>query len=73
MMDERSRVIRDLVIRLEEVGIKPDRPFLADFIPGQGWTFSQDENHPNREPSSSSLREVQDDAIPKTYVRPQGR
>lgn len=49
-MDERSLVIRDLLVRLAEVGINPDRPFLADFIPGQGWTFSQDD----RELSSSS-------------------
>lgn len=56
MMDERSRVIRDLLIRLHEVGIDPDRPFLADFVPGQGWTFSQDD----RELSSSPSREVQD-------------
>lgn len=50
MMDERSRVIRDLLVRLHEVGIDPDRPFLADFVPGQGWAFSQEA----REPSSSS-------------------
>lgn len=49
-MDERSRVIRDLLIRLAEVGINPDRPFLADFVPGKGWVFSQDD----RELSSSS-------------------
>lgn len=50
MMDERTRVIRDLLVRLEEAGIAPDGPFLADFVPGQGWTFSQDD----RELPSSS-------------------
>jgi len=64
-MDERSRVIRDLLVRLSEVGINPDRPFLADFVPGQGWSFSQED----RELSSSSPREVSD----ATKVRPQAR
>lgn len=64
MMDERARVIRDLLIRLEEVGVDPDRPFLADFVPGQGWTFSQDE----REPSSSSAG-VQDGSKVRAQVR----
>lgn len=73
MMDERARVIRDLIIRLNEVGINPDRPFIADFIPGQGWTFSQDEHGAAPGASSSSLCEEQNDAIPKTGVRPQGR
>lgn len=66
MMDERQRVIRDLLVRLAEAGIQPDRPFLADYIPGQGWVFSQDE----REPSSSSSSAGAQDA---TKVRPQVR
>jgi len=43
-MDERQRVIRDLLIRLHEVGINPDRPFSVDFLPGAPPRFSQDES-----------------------------
>lgn len=39
MVDERQRVIQDLLVRLEEVGISPDEPFDATFMPGRGWTF----------------------------------
>jgi len=73
MMDERARVIRDLILRLNAVGVNPDRPFIADFIPGQGWTFSQDEHGSASGSSSSSLREESEHAIPKTGVRPQNR
>lgn len=51
MMDERQRVIRDLLLRLEEVGIRPDEPFDATFIPGAGWSF---ERHEAVSSSSSS-------------------
>jgi len=43
-MDERQRVIRDLLLRLHEVGINPDRPFSVDFFPGEPPRFSQDES-----------------------------
>lgn len=72
-MDERQRVIRDLLIRLSEVGINPDRPFLADFIPGQGWTFSQDEHGASPGGSSSSVREEEQNAIPERTFRPTKR
>lgn len=39
MMDERQRVIRDLLVRLHEVGITPDEPFSVDFIPGEAPRF----------------------------------
>jgi len=38
-MDERQRVIRDLLIRLHEAGIDPDAPFSVDFIPGEAPRF----------------------------------
>lgn len=41
MMDERQRVIRDLLLRLEEAGIVPERSFDATFVPGLGWSFEQ--------------------------------
>lgn len=43
MVDERQRVIRDLLQRLAEVGISPDEPFDATFIPGRGWSFERHE------------------------------
>lgn len=43
MVDERQRVIRDLLLRLAENGISPDEPFDATFIPGVGWSFSRHE------------------------------
>lgn len=39
MVDERQRVIRDLILRLHEAGITPDEPFSVDFIPGEAPTF----------------------------------
>jgi len=51
MVDERQRVIRDLLQRLAEVGVDPDRPFQATFLPGVGWTF---ENYDESASSSSS-------------------
>lgn len=49
MVDERQRVIQDLLVRLSELGIEPEQPFDATFIPGEGWSFAQE----SREPSSS--------------------
>jgi len=43
-MDERQRVIRDLLLRLHEAGISPDRPFSVDFLPGEAPRFSQGES-----------------------------
>jgi len=43
MVDERQRVIRDLLVRLEEAGICPNEPFDAVFTPGVGWRFEQGE------------------------------
>lgn len=48
-MDERQRVIRDLLIRLHEVGISPDEPFSVDFVPGEAPRF-----HVERDESASS-------------------
>jgi len=53
MVDERQRVIRDLLQRLAEVGINPDRPFHADFIPGLGWSFGQDDESASSSSSSA--------------------
>jgi len=49
MVDERQRVIRDLLVRLHEVGISPDEPFSVDFIPGEAPRF-----HTERDESGSS-------------------
>lgn len=54
-ISERERVIANLVRSLESVGIDPDGPFSATFIPGEGWTFSSDA--PTQTGSSSSSRE----------------
>jgi len=51
MVDERTRVIRDLLQRLAEAGVDPDRPFQATFVPGRGWVF---ENYDESASSSSS-------------------
>lgn len=67
MMDERQRVIRDLLVRLHEVGVRPDRPFLADFIPGQGWTFSQDDDVNGNASSASRVSATED--VDETKVR----
>lgn len=72
MMDERQRVIRDLLVRLSEAGIEPDRPFLADFIPGQGWAFSQ-EPRAAVPGASSSVREETEHAVPKRAIQPKPR
>jgi len=48
-MDERQRVIRDLLLRLHEAGISPDEPFSVDFIPGEAPRF-----HTQRDESASS-------------------
>lgn len=53
MVDERQRVIRDLLLRLEAVGISPERPFDASFVPGLGWTFEQVDGSASS-PSSSA-------------------
>lgn len=42
MVDERRLVITDLLVRLAELGINPEEPFCAEFVPGRGWTFSQE-------------------------------
>lgn len=61
MVDERRRVIADLLVRLSEAGIEPDSKWSATFLPGLGWAFeaeSQDasgtEATDKRELSSSS-------------------
>jgi len=52
MMDERQRVIRDLLLRLHEAGISPDAPFSVDFIPGEAPRFHSESGSPS--PSFSS-------------------
>jgi len=46
MMDERQRVIRDLLLRLHEAGISPDAPFSVDFIPGEAPRFHSESGSP---------------------------
>lgn len=54
MVDERTLVIADLLVRLAEVGINPDRPWSATWIPGAGgWAFAQEPENP-KPPSGSS-------------------
>lgn len=71
MVDERTRVLRDLMLRLEEAGVSPDSAFSATFIPGRGWSFESDE-HGASGSSSSSAGGTQN-AIPTQGVRPQSR
>lgn len=73
MVDERQRVIRDLLLRLSESGVDPAGPFSATFIPGQGWTFAQEPRGEAGSSSSSPQREVNDDEIPKGTVQAQRR
>lgn len=50
MVDERRRVIADLLVRLSEAGIEPESHWTATFLPGVGWAFEAERN----ESSSSS-------------------
>jgi len=54
MLDERSRVIRDLLLRLHEVGIQPDEPFSVDFIPGEAPRFHSESAAPSSSLQSGS-------------------
>jgi len=47
MMDERQRVIRDLLVRLHEAGISPDEPFSVDFLPGEAPRFRSGSESPS--------------------------
>jgi len=62
MLDERTRVIRQLLEVLEESGIEPESQWYAEFIPGRGWSF-----HAGDGSASSSFSpagtEVTDEAI----------
>lgn len=69
MVDERQRVLRDLMLRLEEAGIAPDSAFSATYIPGEGWTFTSDE--PASGSSSSSAGGTH--AIPSGSFKPSPR
>jgi len=51
MVDERRRVIADLLVRLSEAGIEPDSKWSATFLPGLGWAFDAE---PSEDVSSSS-------------------
>lgn len=59
MVDERRRVIADLLVRLSEAGIEPETQWTATFLPGIGWAFEAEtrseraEATDKREPSSS--------------------
>lgn len=55
MVDERQRVIQDLLVRLAELGISPDEPFDATFIPGLGWSFEQNAGSASSPSSSSAV------------------
>jgi len=69
MVDERLRVIRDLMVRLSELGIEPEAGFSATFVPGEGWTFSSE----TVEAGSSSSSAGGAHASSSTIVRPQRR
>jgi len=70
MVDERQRVIRDLMLRLEAAGIAPDSAFSATFVPGEGWTFA---NESDETVSSSSSSAGGAHATISSGVRPQSR
>lgn len=67
MVDERLRVIRDLMLRLQEAGISPNSAFSATFIPGEGWTFSGDSSEAVSSSSSSAggARETSPKIVPR--------
>ncbi len=67
MLDERQRVIRDLLLRLEEAGVAPERPFDATYVPGLGWSFEQSSE------SVSSSSSAETGGAHATQVRPQSR
>lgn len=70
MVDERTRVLRDLMLRLQEAGIRPDSAFSATYLPGEGWTFSSEDH----EAGSSSSSSAGGAHVPSTTsVRPQSR
>lgn len=58
MVDERTRVIRDLLLRLSEVGIEPEAGFTATHLPGEGWIFEPDVGSVSSSSSSSRKRET---------------
>jgi len=39
MVDERTLVIRGLLVELSKRGIEPESEWTAEFVPGRGWTF----------------------------------
>jgi len=69
MMDERSRVIRNLCRELSRVGINPEGPFSATFIPGEGWTFASDELEDAAASSSSGESESKEQANVQARAR----
>lgn len=48
MVDERRRVIADLLVRLSEAGIEPETRWTATFLPGLGWAFEAESEEPSR-------------------------
>lgn len=52
MVDERRRVIADLLVRLSEAGIEPESQWTATFLPGVGWAFEAERRDVS--PSSSA-------------------
>lgn len=67
MVDERRRVIADLLVRLSEAGIEPESRWTATFLPGLGWAF---EAEPEAVSSSSSAGGAH---APTMGVKPQSR
>jgi len=39
MVDERTLVIRRLLVELQRSGIEPESEWYAEFVPGEGWSF----------------------------------
>lgn len=64
MLDERAEVIRRFCLELQKLGLNPDRPFTAEFVPGRGWTFEADAD----DGPSSSQATVQE--APNVQTRP---
>lgn len=68
MVDERRRVIADLLVRLEEAGIKPETRWTATYLPGLGWAFEAEP-----EAGSSSSSAAGGAHVPTKGVRSQDR
>jgi len=62
MVDERTLVIRRLLVELERSGIEPESEWYAEFVPGVGWSFHAGDGSASSS-SSSAGTGVTDEAI----------